>query len=540
MRLTNPGPKRFILSRLTFLNLKPTQIHGQDSFLTYLRNSKHNKQSRGRKRKVLVQLVHQPRIHIILSEFIPALLKHFQAIAVVVDKDIDLTFRSFVRRFLGAGSNWFCSRGVHGVYRELGCSRLSTVMPGRKTRKEAKLFAKNFLDSNPTKEDLEDLQLLGVQIGDLIYDSFLRIGHITIDFRDPGLKTLLEKAYILTIWTKRNLSQGVSAVVSDSVYLNGILSRVAIQQGIPVFCPGEQEIYRLSAAEPRPENMAPTPEHLLRLKGEARAQASRIGKKFIEDRTQGRIDPLIGYMQSSPYSSVGEISEDKDLHDGILVACHDFFDSPHVFGNAFFPDFFEWLSAIDVVSQQSKRTWIIKPHPRSSEATICAIREMFDSNSRANIVDRNTSTRDLVNRGVRFVLTVYGTIASEVPVLGVTAILATRNHAYTGLGIVPELKNRDEWLQVVRDLDKMEFTPNMENLYLFHHFQASHVLGSRFLGSFWEDFDNFCRNENVHSYSSYGDPEILKFRSELAGIRPVISEFLRSQQYRTELFSQER
>ena len=53
----------------------------------------------------------------------------------------------------------------------------------------------------------------------------------------------------------------------------------------------------------------------------------------------------------------------KDSKVKVLVAAHCFTDSPHVFGDNLFVDFYEWVDYLGRVSDKTNYSWYIKLHP---------------------------------------------------------------------------------------------------------------------------------------------------------------------------------
>ena len=92
------------------------------------------------------------------------------------------------------------------------------------------------------KNDVLTIEIDGVKVGDLIYDTYLRYANKPeVDVSDPFLKTLISQTFNIFFVTKQKMEQYnvVSLVSSYTTYIyHGIVVRLCLHKKIPVYTVG--------------------------------------------------------------------------------------------------------------------------------------------------------------------------------------------------------------------------------------------------------------------------------------------------------------
>ena len=185
----------------------------------------------------------------------------------------------------------------------------------------------------------------------------------------------------------------------------------------------------------------------------------KIAKKKLTDRFSGVLSSDLLFADKSAYrkSYSNKIFLIKSKKIKILIAPHSFSDSPHVFGNAFFPDSYAWLENLGKISNQTNYDWYIKCHPDFNiyfDNTISLVKGFVKKYPNIKYLNANTPHIKIINEGIDYVLTVYGTIAGEYPYFDVNAINATKNHTQIQYDFTITPKNKKEYLYFLRNLKK--------------------------------------------------------------------------------------
>lgn len=113
------------------------------------------------------------------------------------------------------------------------------------------------------------------------------------------------------------------------------------------------------------------------------------------------------------------------------MALHDFFDAPHCYGNAFYPDFYLWLDTLGQLSESTDYEWYLKSNPFEMGESAHIVNRLKSKYPKSNILPKNFSVKEICDFGIDLVLTVYGTVAWEYSVVGITVINASKNHPHS-------------------------------------------------------------------------------------------------------------
>ena len=146
----------------------------------------------------------------------------------------------------------------------------------------------------------------------------------------------------------------------------------------------------------------------------------------------------------------------KDSEIKILVATHDFFDSPHSYGFNFYPDFYVWLETLGRISEKTNYKWYLKTHPDpigDSDKVLIELEKRFP---KFEVIPSDTSHHELIKNGINIALTVFGTIGWEYPALGIPTINASKNNPHSKFNFSITPNNRIEYEMILLNLDYRE------------------------------------------------------------------------------------
>lgn len=343
------------------------------------------------------------------------------------------------------------------AYRAMG---MRSYFPAEKltyeTLREAELAAESFYKS-PSHRRLEKLRINNVIIGDLIYDEYLRTRQVpTVDLDSRDFREFFLQSLTLVFnWFAFFSHQRVIGVISTDVYLQSVPARIAHSHNIDSFVVDSTSTftYRLSKMRPRTRDQYRDYPNLFQsLSPTAKKMALNKADVSIKKRTlRGEADPLVNNESAWTDSRIGrQIKELDGLN--ILVAAHDFSDSPHSAFH-FYPDFHIWLETLGRFAQQSRHNWYVKTHRDASAGTISAVNELVKRFPCLKLIDRNTSHKQLIEEGVSLALTVLGTIGIEYASQGLPVLNATRQHTHMGYSFNLNPKSRAEYESLLRGLE---------------------------------------------------------------------------------------
>lgn len=325
------------------------------------------------------------------------------------------------------------------------------------------------------------LEVNGIEIGDLVVDSYLR-------FKPSPRFDPHNKFVRRIIWQAlRDVRQakGYFNKVKPKLYLSsystyvehGISARVAMQNGVPVWTFGDlarfgkrlspQDVYHTTDCSHYRANFARLDRHEDRL-AEAKVQ--------LEVRLAGGIDAGTSYMRQSAYGE-SQVLLPPDVNGAVVVFLHDFYDSYHAYSDLIFCDFWRWICFTIEVLQATGVKFYLKPHPNQiilSDAALAELRTQYPS---VSWLPPGLSNAYLVRAGMICGVTAYGTVAHELAYLGVPCIGFGR-HPHHSFDFCRTATTRDEYKSMLESpgvlpVDKNEMQRQSLMFYYMHNLHGS-------------------------------------------------------------------
>jgi len=381
-------------------------------------------------------------------------------------------------------------RGVFGIYSSFGVSKFIAIHPSQAQRDRAESLLEGLLPQLVSKEALENVQIDGVWIGDLIYDTYLRRFHRpTVDLRCPEfIGFLRESVELFVYWHDFFRNHDVRGInVSHCVYNLAMPLRIAIQNAVPAFQSSATHIYRLNKDNYFAYNdFHCFPQRFAKLPAEVQERGLKEAKQRIDRRFAGEVGVDMSYSTKSAYGAarhkrlLATSSRKK-----ILIATHCFFDSPHSYGKNVFPDFYEWLSFLGSISEQTDYDWYIKTHPDYLPGTKQIIDDFIRRFPRFSLLPSDASHLQIVGEGIDFALTVYGTIGFEYAALGIPVINNSPNNPHVAYGFNLHAKSVHEYRQLLMGLNNLNFTINKKDVLQYYFMR--YIFNTNNL--FFDDYD---------------------------------------------------
>lgn len=338
------------------------------------------------------------------------------------------------------------------LYRSIGienCIDLDQISLLKKIQSNKK--AQLIFSSLTNKDSLYNLNLNDLNCGDLIYDTYLRFrAESTIDIHDSFLKHLIYKSLVANIRVSEYCNKnGVKKFYSSySSYIqHGIPVRTMLKRNVAVFTDGNlsqygkkvtlEDYYHTANYHNYRNDFA-----LLTQQADKLAQADDMLKK----RFSGNIDSVTSYMKNSAYGTqIGQLQISGA--EGV-VFLHDFFDSPHCYSWMIFLDFWEWaLFTLQLISEYNLNI-AVKPHPNQrveSLEVVQTLKQMFP-----NIIwiDQSISNSQIFASGIKYGISIYGTVLHELAYHNIVAIAAGDN-PHISFDFVYTARSQEEYKQLI-------------------------------------------------------------------------------------------
>ena len=317
-----------------------------------------------------------------------------------------------------------------------------------------------------SKEDVLNIKFDDTLVGDLIYDTYLRYAvKPTINYKDKFLLKIIISSIHIYNKSKTYLQSNEIDIffTSYAAYSHhGIIVRIALKQNIKVVTISSHEKLFNEITAKFPYHVVDFTNYksdLIHIKKSFRKKYVKEAKYLLHNRLNGKAS--LSYMKKSTFMDYNSDLTffGKKNKPRIVIFIHDFFDSPHVRGWMFFEDYYEWLRFILVSADTEMNDYFIKIHPNSSEANIRVVNKLLQEFKKIKLIFKDISTKQLVGEGIDLVITHHGTVAHELPLLGVP-VLCSGNNPHISFSFSYTAKTKEEFRNLLR---KPNIVPRLHN-----------------------------------------------------------------------------
>jgi hypothetical protein len=358
-------------------------------------------------------------------------------------------------------------------YRAIGVSKSLDYSRAARMDSERIRLRESLLEGCITRRSVMELSIEGVSVGDLVYDTYIRFKPApTVEPNDFFLKDLVMEAVNIYFLCKDFLdAHPVDQLITSytSYIYHGILARLCMARGIEVLAlgAGNQLLVKPTSAFPFHKR------NFLKYKKWADAYPNQdelrlMAGNLIENRILGGRDQITSFMKTSAYSQVvTPISLDPHKKSAVIMA-HDFYDSPHTWGDMLFDDFYEWLDFLLATASETNHDFYVKPHPNALRESGPIYDSFFRKYPKIRKIDPSVSNLSIVRSGFQCAFTLNGTVAHEFSYLGLPTICAGTN-PHSAFDFVRTAKSIDEFRSLIFELPNWEIHQEEILKFLFMH-----------------------------------------------------------------------
>lgn len=342
-----------------------------------------------------------------------------------------------------------------------------------------------------------------MEVTDLIIDSYLRFKPApSFNVQDPFVRELIWRA--LRDLHRANVyfeqTQPSLYLTSYSTYVeHGIPVRMALKHQVPVWSfgnimrLGKQLTYEDSY---HAHNFTTYRSEFEKL--ENQGQKLQEARTLLENRLNGGVDFATSYMRESAYTHQ-ETPLAQNLKDAVVVFLHDFYDSPHIYPEMVFDDFWKWIVFTIETLTKAGIPFFLKPHPNQIALSDEALDQLKDIYPAVQWLPIKVSNKQLVQAGISCGVTVYGTVAHELAYMGVPSICCAQ-HPHAAFNFCRTAKTKQEYAQMLLTPTKITLSQDemrRQALAFFYmhnlHFSEAENQFKQALLKFRQD----CNNESI-------------------------------------------
>lgn len=335
-----------------------------------------------------------------------------------------------------------------------------------------KVIVEELMSGKYSKYGFQNFVYKDVLIGDLIYDIYLRkTSSLTLEFNDAlrfHISTILQYFDKISDYFEHHRVKAV--VVSHPVYHFAIAARIALKYGADAFLVDATYLTKFTVSNPYPyvNNFTGLKNHFDSLQTTQKTLARELGQQRLIARLDGDYSDL-KYV-APDMKEVGDFKLQLNSKNttNLLVALHDFNDSPHRYGNNLYPDFYEWLLDLCELTKKSNVNLLLKPHPWALRNIDIELSRLSKNYDHVVLIPANLRTKNLAKLGIKFVTTMHGHIAHEAPALGLTVINACIHNPHFEYDFSVTPRDLKEYRQIISNIEKFNFKFDMNSLYDYY------------------------------------------------------------------------
>ena len=383
---------------------------------------------------------------------------------------------------------------------------------------KSKKSVDNFKKKIKNKEDILKLRLEGVLIGDLIYDTYLRIYKVpTIEISDPNFLNFLKKSidyfYFWDFFFKKNKVRAV--VVSQAVYNSTIPMRIGLKYKSVCLISNPRFVRRLTKSAPYSDS-----ENLTFKKSFGKLSAEH--KKIALDKTQKMLklsfeknNKLLeddSFLSSIEYRKKSFVHKNdykkiwsknriikKNNKIKILICPHALSDAPHTRGLHLYPDFYEWLVSILEISKKTNYDWYLKLHPDLNQYwdnTEIIVKNLIKKNyGNIKYLHNKTTHSQIISEGINFAITCAGSVTAEYAYFKIPTISSSLVNPHMDFSFSVNSKNINDFKKKLLNINKVKKKFNRKEL-LIYFFMNEIYYSNNWLFKNWNEIIKFCSGKN--------------------------------------------
>ncbi len=338
-----------------------------------------------------------------------------------------------------------------------------------------------------TKNEVLNISYKDINVGELIYDTYLRFrAKPTIDLNDDCLYDIIDYSFNLSQKWEVFLNENKidTLLIPYSSYIHwGIPSKLAVKNNVNTLTFGSLGyILQQTTLEYPYHSKNFNNYRVIFEKLSNKSERLKLAEQYLNNRLDGLIDNSISYMKKSSFKE-DENSESISLtnENFAVIFLHCFFDSPHIYGSALFPDFYEWIQhLLDTASKVPSTDFIVKPHPNGlpdNDLIVSELEKKYKPFKNIKFIPKEISNKQLIAIQPKAVFTVYGTAAHEFSFLGFPVITSGKN-PHSKYDFIYEPTSIDELDKLIREvgaygLPSNYFRDDILEFYYMHYLYYS-------------------------------------------------------------------
>ncbi len=364
---------------------------------------------------------------------------------------------------------------IRRIYESLNMSEIIDSQLNNQLKEKAKKITdKEWVKIN-TWGDWNQIKLFDIEFGTTIVRHMLRHIVVPLNPKEEVLKTFLYDAVSTVLfWHDYFDKHRIKMVLlGDGVAWDGYIREIALDKGIPTYITSEKIIkmrknFHMGLAYPNFKNFWES------LSYKEKQLGIQWAQRELDARISGKTETISTGTDKNVFSYISNSEKILNQNDKykILICPHIFEEDSYQCGEQLFDNnYISWLIQLGEISELTPEyDWYMKIHPSASKRDLMIYDEFVRRYPRIKKLEKNASPHQLKSEGIKSVLTVYGTVAYEYPLIGINVVNAGCNPGEKfGFAITP--KTKGEYINVILNLKDESQEINIKAVYEFYAMQ---------------------------------------------------------------------
>ena len=362
---------------------------------------------------------------------------------------------------------------IKKIYRAFNVNNWVDFILNEDQNREADELIENLWKKLYSWEDWKKIHIYNIHFGTTIIRHFLRVYIPTFDLREKKMYDFLKLAVRTIVFWYHYINANNFKVVllGDGTNWDGYIRDIAIDKGIPAYALSyvvRKLNYDFAMGEPYL--------YFDKMWGQLSQEEQNYGIQWAKEKINRRLEGDVSEVDPSSknkYSFNVPMKESRVLDENdklkIVIFPHIFEEDSYYIGEQIFDDnYFSWLCHLGELSEKTPSyDWYLKIHPCASRRDYIIYDMIVRKYPKIKCIKTEISPFQLKKEGVKFALTVCGTIGQEYPAIGIQVINAGLN-PYICFSFTHNPRSKKEFDDMIMNLDKLDEPGNIEELYKFY------------------------------------------------------------------------
>lgn len=355
------------------------------------------------------------------------------------------------------------------LYYSFNVSKVIDERPTGEVEREVERIFEEIWHGIKSKEDIWNIEIYGECYGKDIVREYLRTEFPIIYINDINLKKQMKRmiGYIV-FWNKyikENHEEIKTIILWDGVfYREGIIRKLAALYDIPVYSVVYSGMCKREYEEKF--NYEFYRKYFRMLSKEEQEKGIEWAKCRLKEHLRGNIKDYDIVESVYKMAEQQKVLEDNERIK-IMICPHYTEDDPFSHGDMLFMGPGDWLEHLGRLSEKTDYDWYLKPHPVETEFGDNYIKAYLKRYPRIKLLPKYVSPFQLKEEGMKYALTIHGSIGYEYPMIGINVINAGNNpHIAYGFNINP--KSIEEYDNILCNLENLDHKVDMNEIYEFY------------------------------------------------------------------------